>query len=391
MKPFLQYKGQLFCTLVLFLVVLAMPFQDYLEQTLSPEALHSLDGDSSLIEYTEESLTVPETAGSLTLESGAYGLKKGSYLVVFNLLAHEEGGTVEIRDPFFVNPDGSSGRLLSSADIPVTEESIRLKLTIEEPRASVQFRINSKGALNFSSIYLLSEKGLFSDPYVYACLLLLASALLLLFRTRLQLQRETLVILGFTALWSSLPLFLPMLPVGERLPLYYARLLKLSEILPVGMSPIGLYQLLLLCLNLATTVFSYAAFSRLFRSQSLGLLAALAYTLFPLRLAALYGRAALTEVLILALLPLLIGGLCRLLFSGISPAKSRPLLRPFYKERLLSFASAWEWRQLLLILGAVVMVCASGSYYHRLFNEAELLHWNQQMEAPGYTPLEKDI
>ena len=199
------------------------------------------------------------------------------------------------------------------------------------------------------------------------------------------------MILGFTALWSSLPLFLPMLPVGERLPLYYARLLKLSEILPVGMSPLGLYQLLLLCLNLATTVFSYAAFSRLFRSQSLGLLAALAYTLFPLRLAALYGRAALTEVLILALLPLLIEGLCRLLFSGISPAKSRPLLRPFYKERLLSFASAREWRQLLLILGAVVMVCASGSYYHRLFNEAELLHWNQQMEAPGYTPLEKDI
>ena len=387
MKLFRQYKGQLCCTLILFLAVLVMPFQDYTEQTFLSDAMHVTEGDSSLIEYTEDSLIISPNAAPLTLESGSYNLKKGTYLVVFHLLSQQEGSTVEICDPRPSAPGASAGKTLAFAEVPTTEESIRLNLTIEEPLAPVQFCIRSNGALTFSSVYLLSEKHLFQDPYLYAFLLLFASALLLLFRVKRQPKAEVLMILGLTILWSSLPLFLPMLLIGEKLPLYYARLLRLSVMLPFGLSPIGSYQLLLLCLNLATAILSYLAFSRLFRSGDIGLLAALVYTLLPWRLTLLYRQSDLTEILILAFVPLLILAACRLLVQTI-PIPKRSLHLPF-QDKLLSFAPAREWRQLLLIFFAAVMIYASGSYYHLLTNQAELLHWNWQMDCPPYDSLQQ--
>ena len=229
-----QYKGQFLITLVLFLVILAMPFQNYTERIFLQDEINISEEDEDLVIIEPDHIAVPGETGSVTLSSNNYYFKKGTYEVVFNLCSQADGTVVEIVDPIHLNPDNTSGKTLASASLPAGEEQLRLSLTIEDYSQCIQFRIHTQSATDFFSIYLLSQGGLYRDPYIYAGLLLLASSLLFIYRMRRKVRPETLILLAFAAMWSCLPLCFTWILKGHDLYFHYGRLSSLSAAIANG-------------------------------------------------------------------------------------------------------------------------------------------------------------
>lgn len=348
-------RGQLLLTLFLFLAILAMPFQDYMEREFSAKDMNYPEDSIGIVSEEGGVLTVPDGAGHIILNSNNLYFKKGTYQVVFFVTSPAEGNTVEIYDSLYLNPDNTSGRILAQADVPAGQESVALTFTVEDYISCVQFRVQTDSALTFTGISMLSQRGLYNDPYICAGLLLLGSGLLLVYRSRRKIRPEILLVLSFAAIWTSLPLCFPWLQMGHDLYFHYGRLFNLSRdlfsgdfpvrihpylfkgfgymsptfyaetflypfalLIRMGMSPIGCYQLLLLCVNFVTAGVSYYAFSRLCRSRRLGLITSFFYMLASYRLINLYTRAALGEVLAAIFLPLLILGMYQLFYGDSS-------------------------------------------------------------------------
>lgn len=349
-----QFKGQLILTLLFFFMIMAMPFQDRLERNIPQGSLEYEPEIAGFVEHEGNALHVAEHEGDFIFHTEDLYLPKGSYTAEFNLTSPGAGNKAELFDPLYINPDNTTGRVLSSFEIPENTESFSATFSIDEYVQCVQFRIVSASALKFQNLYFTSEQGLFRDPYIYAALLLLGSALLFVCRSRKKVRQEVLILLGFAALWASMPLCFPYLLDGHDLYFHYSRLFCLSDdlakgLLPVrihtqmwrgftylspvfypefflypfallgrlGLSPIGCYKLLLIFINFATAGLSYYSFSHLCRSRRVGLAASLLYTLSMYRLINLYTRAAIGEALAMTFLPLLALGMYRL-FLGDS-------------------------------------------------------------------------
>lgn len=401
MKFIRQYKGQLLFTLILFVVILMMPFQDYTERTILVEEMNYSEEAIGYVQTGDGILSVPDGLGEIIFHTDNLYFKKGSYEVTFNTPAASSGSYVEIYDPLYLNPDNTSGRVIASAELPASGDNVTLTFTIEEYVQCVQFRIRSNCALEFHSIYLLSERGLYCDPYIYAGMFLLASALLLLYRTRRRIRPEVLVLLAFAAVWSSLPLCYTWLLNGHDMYFHYGRLFNLSDSLmqgqfPVrihsrmyrgygyltsifypefflypfavlgilGMSPIGCYKMLLICVNFATAGVSYYSFSRLLKSRRIGLIASFLYTLSMYRLINLFTRAAIGEVLATLFLPLLMLGMYQLFIGD-----SRKWL-----TAVLAFTGLLQSHMITTELSVAFGVVFALCFFRNLKEKGRLLH-----------------
>lgn len=352
LKP---YKGQLLITLILCFLILFLPFQDHIERSFSAGEINYPEDYLGIIELKEDLLTVPEGLGSVTLTSDRYYLKKGTYEISLSLNTPAANATLEICDALYLHPDNTSGKVLASVRVPQNSSApLRLTVSLEDYMTCIELRIHTEGAAQCSGFSLSSQKGLYRDPYIYACLLLFASALLLALRIRKKPDPKSLALLIFAALWTSLPLWVPCLLKGHDMFFHYGRLFNLSAdltqgglpvrlhgnmyhgfsylspvfypefflypfalLIRTGLSPIGCYKLLLLCINIATAGLTYYSFTRLFSSKTYGFVSAFLYTLSMYRIVNLYTRAAVGEVLATLFLPLLLLGMYRL-FLGDS-------------------------------------------------------------------------
>lgn len=92
--------------------------------------------------------------------------------------------------------------------------------------------------------------------------------------------------------------------------LYFPALLRMF-----GMSLMNCYKVLACAATFATAAIAYVSFAKLLRSRSAGLLAALVYTINPYRLACVFERSAVGEYLAMMFLPMVLYGLCALLFE----------------------------------------------------------------------------
>ena len=345
-------RGQLLLTLVLFLAIWAMPFQDYTERDFTAEDMNYPEQFIGIVSEDGGLLTIPDGAGHVTLYSNDFYFKKGDYQIAFFASSPAAGNTVEVYDPLYLNPDNTSGRILAQESVPAGQDSVTLEFTVDDYVSCIQFRVQTDSALTFTGIHLLSQRGLYNDPYLYAGLLLLGSALLLLYRSRRKIRPEILLLLSAAAVFTTLPMSFPWIQKGHDLYFHYGRLFNLSRdlfsvsfpvrihpslfrgfgymnptfyaetflypfalLIRLGMSPIGCYKLLILAINAATAGLSYYAFSRLCRSRRLGLITSLFYTLASYRLVNLYTRAALGEVLASVFLPLLLLGMYQLFYG----------------------------------------------------------------------------
>lgn len=352
MKQLLKFRGQLFFTLVLLVMILAAPFTDYVERNFTCEEMNYPEDAIGIVTVENETLTIPGGAGSVPLTSDGHYLKKGTYHLTFAVTADADGSTVQVYDPLYLNSDNTSGRVLNEAPVEPGQEEVTLSFTLDDSLTCVQFRVLAENPLTFRGIYLLSERGIYRDPLILAALILLASCLLLLYRARRSIRPEILITLAFASVWSSMPLTLPWLLNGHDMFFHYSRLFYLAQdlftqlpvrihsglfrgfgymnptfysefflypfalLIRLGMSPIGCYRLLLFCVNLATAGVAYYAFSRLCRSRKLGMTAAFFYTLSAYRLINLYTRSAVGEVLATVFLPLLMLGMYQLFYGN---------------------------------------------------------------------------
>ena len=171
-------KGQLLGTLLLFIAILIMPFQDYTERRLTAADMNYPEASAGIAGETGEDLYIPEGAGKLTLESDPYYLKKGSYQVTFSIVTAAEDNSVEVVDALSLQEDNTAGHVLAESLVSPEENLITLSFTIEDYVSCVRFLVQSSSALEFQGIYLLSETGLYQDPLIYACLLLLCLSLI---------------------------------------------------------------------------------------------------------------------------------------------------------------------------------------------------------------------
>lgn len=353
MKHLGKWKTQGLITLVLVLFLLLMPFQDYTERTFLMDSMNYPEDLVGTMNTDGGILTIPAGLGSFTLDTGNHYFRHGTYEVTFNVSSSEAGNTVDVYDPLYVNEDNTTGKILASAEVPVDGGNIHLTFTIEDYAESIDFRVNCETPMTFESVYLLSQRGLYQDPYIYAGLVILASVLFFLYRRRHKVRPEPLFLLVFAALWASLPTCFAWLPSGHDMYFHYGRLFTLSEelgntLLPVrfhaamargfgycvpmmysefflypfallirlGLSPIGCWHLMVLAINLATAWVAYVSFAQLTRSRRIGLIAALLYTLSMYRLINLYTRAAIGEVLATLFLPLLLLGMYQLFLGN---------------------------------------------------------------------------
>lgn len=150
------------------------------------------------------------------LDTGSHYFRHGTYEVTFNVTSSEPGNTVDVYDPLYVNEDNTTGKILASAEVPVDGENIHLAFTIEDYAESIQFRVNCQTPMTFESVYLLSQRGLYQDPYIYAGLVVLASALFFLYRRKHKVRPEPLALLVFAALWGFPARLLPLASLRPR-------------------------------------------------------------------------------------------------------------------------------------------------------------------------------
>ncbi|MEI3521297.1 MAG: hypothetical protein V8Q40_09700 [Anaerosacchariphilus sp.] len=229
MKQLLKFRGQLFFTLVLLVMILAAPFTDYVERNFTCEEMNYPEDVIGIVTVENETLTIPGGAGSVPLTSDGHYLKKGTYHLTFAVTADADGSTVQVYDPLYLNSDNTSGRVLNEAPVEPGQEEVTLSFTLDGSLTCVQFRVLAENPLTFRGIYLLSERGIYRDPLILAALILLASCLLLLYRTRRSIRPEILITLAFASVWSSMPLTLPWLLNGHDMFFHYSRLFYLAQ------------------------------------------------------------------------------------------------------------------------------------------------------------------
>lgn len=92
-------RGQLLLTLFLFLAILVMPFQNYMERDFTSADMNYPEESIGVVGTDGGLLSVPDGAGNLMLNSNDFYFKAGTYQVVFFVSSPSAGNTVEVYDP----------------------------------------------------------------------------------------------------------------------------------------------------------------------------------------------------------------------------------------------------------------------------------------------------
>lgn len=363
MKEFWKkYKGQLFATLILMILIAAAPFESYYQRSWTASDLEipaETEDFAALTEDEEPVLEIREGA-----KSGAVAvvenvtLQKGTYRIQSVTLSKSSQNTLEIWSSRHLNGDNTEGKLLGEMSLASEGGLKEATFCVEDSLEDVSFRVlyGGTGNLNVSSLYLTSTGRMYRDPWILMGLVLLASLLVLLLRIKKgdpdRMGKRALLVLGAAVVLAAVPISFQYVLDGNDLYYQFNRILGIQEALkagqfPVklhstflhgygygspifypelflyipavfgcmGMSLIGCYRLLLLLVHMATAFVSYRSFSGLMHSREKGLMAACLYTLSVYRLIDLYTRAALGEGMAMIFLPLVMWGLYELILG----------------------------------------------------------------------------
>lgn len=304
-------------------------------------------------------------AGPFTLGPVA-DLKAGRYQLILRYAVTAPGNRVEVTCNTQVDTDNNIGAIYTTAELPVDETEHWVDFTLETParEVAVQTYFCGTGSFTLHSI-TLRHQGLYYTDHLLLVLVLFVLALLLdhyLYRRPLRLGQSLAdrvqvllpwgVAIGF-ALFASYPLFADWLHYGHDMAIHMTRIEGVAEGIGSGQFPVrihpaqlygkgyaigamypdlliwpfallhlcgvsllGCYQALLICLNLATALIAYACISRLFSSRWVGLTFSLLYTLSAYRLLCLYVRGAVGEISAMVFLPLAAWGIYEVIWGN---------------------------------------------------------------------------
>lgn len=358
-KRWETYRGQLLATLILLILVAAAPFDAYYQRTWTASDLEIPAEAEQQVQLTEEEDPVLELAegaeAGTVAEVENVTLQKGSYRIQAVTSSESAENTLEIWSSRHLNEDNTEGKLLGQIQLAAEDGLTETTFEVEDSLEDVSFRVIYSGtdSLNISSLYLASSGRMYTDPFIWMGLILLASLLILAVRIRKggpdRMGKTAILVLGAAVVLAAVPLSFQYVLDGNDLYYQFNRILGVQEALkagqfPVklhstflhgygygspifypelflyipalfgcmGMSLIGCYRLLLLLVHLATAWISYRSFSGIMHSREKGLLAACLYTLSVYRLIDLYTRAALGEGMAMMFLPLVMWGMYEL-------------------------------------------------------------------------------
>lgn len=362
-KNLVTYKVHFAVTLVLLMVAVGIPFDAYYgrqfqasELKILPEAV----GTVALTEQEEPVLIAEGTYTGIVAELESVTLQKGSYRLQIVSLTEGDKNYVEVYSPRKLNENNTEGKLLVREPLNQENDLTEIVFTVAESMEDISVRIGygGEGRLNVSGFYLTSTKRMYTDIFCLMGGILLISALIFIWRLRggrLDKEGQTaLLLLSAAVVLVSLPLSYDFVLDGNDMYYQFNRILGIQEGLksgqfPVkihstmlhgygygssifypelflyfpaflgclGMSLVNCYKVLLVCMNGATAFIAYRSFSGIARSRTIGLLAALFYTLSVYRLIDLYTRAAVGEAMAMIFFPLVMWGMYEIFLGDI--------------------------------------------------------------------------
>ena len=357
------YRLHLGVTLLLLAVAALVPFQPYYERSFMASELEIPDGARQAAALTEETEENPPVL-LVSAESGYAGaaaeiedvtLQEGTYRIQMVALAEESGSRLEVYDTGRLNRDNTQGKLLGLVELGTEQEVTELVFSTEDSLSDISFQIvyGGSGALNITSLYLVSAKRMYTDIFWLMGAILLCSGVLLVRKAKGKQftpeGRTAFLLLLAAVLLASAPLGYEAVLDGNDLYYQFNRIAGIQEALKSGQFPVKVhstllhgygygspifypewflylpallgcagvslvncYKVFVFLLNAGTAAVAYVSFSGLLRSKRTGLLAALLYTLSVYRLIDLYTRAAAGEALAMVFLPLVLWGMYEL-------------------------------------------------------------------------------
>ena len=302
--------------------------------------------DDSYIFDTEGNLL---PSGLKTFTYGPYAvLTKGSYTITLHYNTDTDGNQCY---PF--SNMLSSSQLKSAYRIPLSKEknSVTFDLLLEQNTKDLEIitEYNGTGNLRIDKM-TITKTPVFYIRNIFTtfagCLIVLV---IYYFYVSNKEKRKTILALTLIILSASYPLFTDYITAGHDLPFHLNRIEGLAQGLQSGIFPVKIhpfwindygyavgvfygdaflylpaflylagftltesYKVYVFLINLATVLFSWKCFERIFKSNNFGILAAFLYTLAPYRLSNMYLRASVGEYTALTFLPIVLYGFYRI-------------------------------------------------------------------------------
>ncbi len=298
-------------------------------------------------------------------------IRPGEYNVEFQYSATNDGTTLRVSSPNYVNGDNTFGKDFVNIEIDENDSVLNTEFTVEQDVDDLSFYIQTTdenfaiGRITLTSSYIVQ-----TDNILFiAILLILAIIILYIINSKkdfmkpvnflnqeISSKRVTLAFI-FIMISASIVAVIPLIGQGLNLAhdaeFHLARIEGIVRGLESGQFPVKIhggilndygypngifypdlflyfpailvllnvniltaYKVFIFFINILAFVISYFSFKKLLNSRNMGVLLAIFYILSPYRLANLYTRGAVGEFLAMTFLPLVLYGLYAVIFKN---------------------------------------------------------------------------
>lgn len=289
--------------------------------------------------------------GSYELECFRLGVAKGEYTInVF--YDSEETLSYRLVDMQRNNGENELGLEIAKGTFPAGKTETFFDFNLSQSTGKIALYLESKDGVSSWGEWSIETRSKFYADFVliFSCIV---AGLLLLWRFRDWEKHSGIIFAVGTALLLTLPFLAGYQQGGDDLYFHMARIRGIAGGLETGQFPvrlntdfawgygfsssmmypelflyipavlymlgvslIGSYKFLILCINIGTACVGLYSFKRLLRSDRLGLVVTILYLTNPYRLMNIFYRAALGEIIAQIFLPLLLYGIYELIFGN---------------------------------------------------------------------------
>ena len=289
--------------------------------------------------------------GTYEMECFRLGMKAGQY----GLSVSYDSGAVRsyrVVDMQQDNGENELGKEIVSGTFPKGSSDLSISFELPENAGGLALYLESSSdAAGSGSWYLETQSGAYPDFLL--AFLCITAGLIFLYRFCDWEKYSGVIVAVTAAVILTLPYFTGYQQTGDDMDFHMARIRGIAGALSSGQFPvrlntdfawgygfsssmmypelflyipavlymlgvslIGAYKFLILCINIATACLGLYSFKHLLRSDKLGLIVTLLYLTNPYRLENVLHRAAVGEMLAQIFLPLLLYGIYELIFGN---------------------------------------------------------------------------
>lgn len=287
--------------------------------------------------------------GEYILNSFSPGLNKGKYSLSIQC-QNDTGKVINYAVWDMEHNDGNNhlGTVVAKGSIKPGNEEINVPFVLEKD--SYQLQLSAQQAVNIGNWSVELVKDSYTDG-IFFFLLIVCFLYIICYKVNWK-KPQYCMILGAIAIFITIPFAGEILNAGHDLSFHLSRIRGVAEALSSGQFPVrvnvdmnqgygflseilypnlfvyfpavltllGLsvmsaYKYWILAINIATALVGYYSFSRLLKSNKLGLFCGILYLINPYRLNNIFLRASIGELLAEIFLPLLVYALAEMIYG----------------------------------------------------------------------------